>query len=145
MKARFFAFALLLPLSLRAHPAGAEGALVIGLIEGDPRKGFAYGITSNTPIGDAGSRAVRECRGVEVKNTSNARAACKLIETFRDQCASVVINGDSKTPSTAVGWGIGPDRKTAAARARTQCETMRRGQGRECRAEDDTECDGSAK
>jgi len=55
------------------------------------------------------------------------------------------VNGDANTPSTAVGWGFGPDRDAANRRAMEMCETMRRGAGRPCRLDGEPLCDGKAK
>ena len=93
---------------------------------------------------DAAKTAMSDCRGVEVKNTSKARAACKLIGTFTDKCAVAAFNGDKDTPSTAVGWAIAGDSATAISQALARCEAMRGGKGRFCK-DDGPLCDGNAK
>jgi hypothetical protein len=123
----------------------AEGALAVGLPSNSPRNGFAYGVAFNQTVDEAPSKALSDCRGVDVRDTSKARAACKVIETFRNQCVNISLNGDRNTPSSAVGWGIGPDTATANSRAQTMCETMRAGKGRECHLDGEPVCDGDAK
>lgn len=126
--------------------AVAEGALAVGLPNDDPQKGFVYGITVDKPSAEEAQRsAMSECKGVDVRDTSRAKQACKIIETFRNQCANAAFNGDRNTVSTAVGWGIGPDSATANNRALVMCNTVRKGTGRPCVVDGDPVCDGDAK
>jgi len=134
-----------LGISIWSHSSFAEGALAVGLPNGDPRNGFTYGATVNRSPEEARSVALNDCRGTEVRDTSKAKAACKIIETFRDQCINAAFNGDAQTVSTAVGWGVGPDSETANNRAMTMCEIMRRGNGRPCKLDGEPACDGSAR
>ena len=137
---------LSLGLALWASASSAEGALAVGLPNGDPKNGFVVGYSHDEATAEiARSEALKNCRGADIKRTDKARAACKIIETFRDQCANDAINGDRNTPSTAVGWAVGPDSETTNARAVTMCETMRRGNGRACQPDGDPVCDGAAK
>ena len=123
----------------------ADGVLAVGLPAGNPRNGFAYGMTVDRTADEAASKALTDCKGVDVRDTSKARAACKVIDRFRDECGNVALNGDRNTVSTAVGWGFGPDRETANKRAQTMCETLRGGNGRPCHLDGDELCDGTAK
>lgn len=135
-----------LGIALWAGRGAAEGALAIGLINGDPSKGFVVGVShDDATTQDAQSKALQDCQGSDIKRTDQARAACRIVETFRDQCANDAINGDRDTPSTAVGWAIGPDSATTNARAMTMCETMRRGKGKACHPDGEAVCDGKAK
>jgi hypothetical protein len=116
------------------------------LLNGDPYKGFVVGISKNEATPEAArAKALEDCRGSDIKRTDKARAACKIVETFRDQCANDAINGDRDTPSTAAGWAVGPDTATTNARAMTMCEIMRRGRGKDCHPDGEPICDGSAK
>ena len=126
--------------------ARAEGAIAVGLPSDDPKNGFVYGIvTDKATVEDARSGAMSECKGVDVRDTSRAKQACKIIETFRNQCANAAYNGDRNTVSTAVGWGVGPDTATANSRAMAMCNTVRKGTGRPCQLDGDPVCDGDAK
>lgn len=137
---------LCLGIALCASSSFAEGALAIGLINGDPQKGFVVGIAKNEARPDAArAKALEDCRSSDIKRTDRARSACKIVETFRDQCANDAINGDRGTTSTAVGWAVGPDTETTNARAMTMCETMRRGRGKECHPDGEPICDGTAR
>ena len=145
MRAAFYGVVVAMALRGLTVPVHAEGALAVGLPNGDPANGFVYSIETNKPRGEARSAAMRSCKGVDVRDTSRARADCKIIETFNNECASIAHNGDRNTPSTAVGWGIGPDPETADNRAMTQCKTMRRGRGRACKLDGESVCDGNAR
>lgn len=135
-----------LGMALWSHASFAEGGLAVGLPNDDPGNGFVYGISVNKPsAAEAESSAIQLCRGADIRDTSRARAACKLIETFHDQCANAAFNGDPNTPSTAVGWGIGPDSATANSRAMAQCNTVRKGSGKACHPDGNPACDGTAK
>jgi len=124
----------------------AEGALAIGLPNGDPHNGFVVGIAVNKATAAAAREgAMTQCRDDEIPNTARARADCKIIEVFRNQCVNAAVNGDKTgNPSTAVGWGVGPDSATADSRAMAVCELMRRGRGRPCRPDGEPVCDGDA-
>jgi hypothetical protein len=125
----------------------AEGALAIGLHNGDPHDGFVVGISHGESTADAArEKALAECKSNPIKQTARARADCRIIEVFRNQCANDAINGNATdTVATAVGWGIGPDSATADSRAVAMCELMRRGSGAPCHADGAPVCDGDAK
>lgn len=145
---RYFIYGVIAVLGAKLFtlPLSAEGALAVGLPEGDPKNGFAYHLVTNKPVGDAGSIAVSKCKEEDNrKGTARARGACKVIETFSDECVNVAWNGGPETVSTAVGWGSGPNKKTADERAMRQCESMRKGKGRDCRPDGEPLCDGAAK
>jgi hypothetical protein len=119
----------------------AEGALAVGMPEGDPNKGFRWSIQVNDP--DAAADAMKDCR-----NARNPRvgAACLLIGTFKDQCVAVTANGAPNAPVTAAGWAIAPDTVEATKRAMDQCKAMRKGRGKPCELDGDKAvlCDGKA-
>lgn len=119
----------------------AQGALAVGLPGGDPGNGFVYGLTVNDP--QAQSTALSDCRGVDIKNTSRAHAACRIVATFSDQCVVVSFNGDHNTPSTAVGWAVAPNSAAAMRQSLARCEAMRGGHGRVC-VDREPLCDGNA-
>jgi hypothetical protein len=120
----------------------AEGALAVGMPGNDPSNGFRYAANSDRSREDAKDDAMTRCRDSKYPKTGKA---CRLIEVFHDQCVAVAYNGNPTTPSTAVGWGIAADSRTANDRAQTMCETMRHGRGRECKLDGDATCDGDAR
>jgi hypothetical protein len=123
----------------------AEGALAVGMPEGDPGKGFKWSAFVNNP--DAASEAMTSCRNARNKRTA---AACMLISSFSDQCVAVAVNGDpDPAPVTSAGWAIAPDSTTAIDRAIAQCEATRKGRGKACVLDGGRDnalsCDGNAK
>jgi len=140
MHEKIVVFALLAALA-STNVAVAEGALAIGIPEGNPAKGFKWDAYVSTP--DAATKAMDDCR--KARNP-RAAAACKLIATFNDQCVAITSNGEPTAPVTAAGWAIENDRVTAVNRALAQCEAMRKGRGPSCRLDgpDSLLCDGNA-
>jgi hypothetical protein len=120
----------------------ADGALAVGMPGNDPSNGFRYATNSDKSIEDARADAIAQCRKSKYPNTGKA---CKLIEIYHNECAAVAFNGDADTPSTAVGWSIAADSRSAKSEALEKCEQMRKGKGRECHVDGDATCDGSAK
>jgi hypothetical protein len=125
--------------------AYAEGALAVGMPNGDPKNGFKWSIMINTP--GAGSEAMKSCHAARSERTA---AACQLIRTFQDQCVAVAVNGDpDPAPASAAGWAIAPDSVAAIDRALAQCEAMRKRRGRPCVLDGGRDralkCDGKAK
>lgn len=134
---------------LSAIPAAADGAVAMGMPGGDPNNGVRTWIATNEKsVEEASEKAMKGCKAA--KNAKVA-AACKIVETFRNECFALAVNGGATDPVTAVGWGFSSDSKVAVSRAVAQCELMRKGKGPTCRL-DTTEsekpwlfCDGTAK
>ena len=125
--------------------AFADGALAVGLPDGKPENGFVWGGSTGRTPAEARSEALGTCRGMDIRNTSKARRACRIVETFRNECLSVAMNGDRETPASAVGWAIGPNKEIANKRALAMCETNRRNAGRACHLDlEEAVCDGTA-
>jgi hypothetical protein len=122
--------------------AVADGALVVGMPGNNPSNGFRYASNSDKSAEDARADAMARCRASKYPNTGKA---CKLIEIFTNECASVAFNGNADTPSSAVGWSIAPDSRTANREAMAKCDAMRHGEGRACHLDGDATCDGNAK
>ena len=123
----------------------AEGALAVGMPQGDPNKGFKWSVRVNNP--NAAAEAMTNCRA---SRNPKVGAACVLIGSFRDQCAAVAVNGDpDPAPVSAAGWAIAPDAETATKRAISQCDAMRKGRGKACILDGGGHqallCDGNAK
>ena len=144
MEKTFSALAIFCLVNLWFSPAMAEGALAIGMPAGDPSKGFRHSKVVNNE--DAAAEAMKDCHAARNPKTGQA---CKLIGTFRDQCAAVAVNGDvvnqESKPLVAAGWAIAPDSTSAISHAIAQCEAMRRGRRGECQIEGKILCDGDAK
>jgi Domain of unknown function (DUF4189) len=142
MRGALAASALLVAALAWANVTRAEGALAVGIPEGNPAKGFKWDLKVNTP--NAASEVMDDCHAARNPRTG---AACVLIGTFSNQCAAVTSNGAPTAPVTAAGWAIAPESATATKRAMAQCEAMRKGRGAACRldGEDAVLCDGTAK
>lgn len=125
-----------------SHSGFAEGALAVGIPEGNPNKGFRWSIQINSP--DAAATAMKDCRNA--RNPATGKA-CMLIGTFADQCVAVAANAEDTKPVTGAGWAIAPDSATATKRAIDQCNVSRNGTGQPCQLDGDRSvlCDGSAK
>jgi hypothetical protein len=136
------ASALLVAALAGAPVTHAEGALAVGMLEGNPAKGFKWAMEADSS--DTASKVMDECH-----KARNPRigAACVLIGTFSDQCGAVTSNGEPHAPVTAAGWAIAPDSATATKRAMAQCEAMRKRRGPACKLDGENSllCDGTAK
>lgn len=145
MITRLIFAAALLGASLGYATSGwAEGALAVGMPDGDPNKGFRWSARTNTP--DAASEALKSCRESRYPTVG---AACKVVGTFRDQCVAIAVSGDpDPAPVSAAGWAIATDSATAIKRALAQCDAMRKKGGMACVIDNKDHtavCDGKAK
>jgi len=142
MRGKILACAFLVAALAWADASRAEGALAVGIPEGNPARGFKWDVRVNTE--DAATKVLEDCH--QAKNPRSA-AACKLIESFNDKCVAVTSNGAPTAPVTAAGWAIEADRVTAVNRALEKCDAMRKGRGPMCRLDGDGSllCDGNAK
>jgi hypothetical protein len=108
--------------------AMAEGALAISIVT-DVRKGFAAATSSNfKTFEEAEKDALQACR--EEKTAPEVvKRLCKVILTYRDQCAAIAIDPAAGTPGA--GWAIAPTKAEAENIALAACErtagTNRRG------------------
>jgi Domain of unknown function (DUF4189) len=107
--------ALVLALGLRS--AGAAGALAVGHTGDLAKDGYSLGIAVDMDSEDeARKEALAWCR----KNGSaRTQPLCKVLETFRNQCAAEVLDAKAGMPGT--GWAIGPDKAIAERRAMDMC------------------------
>lgn len=142
MHGKILASALLVAALAWTNATHAEGALAVGIPEGNPARGFKWDLRVNTP--DAATLVLEDCHRAKNPRTG---AACKLIGTFTDKCVAVTSNGEPAAPVTAAGWAIAPDRVTAVNQALEKCDAMRKGRGPMCRLDGESSllCDGDAK
>lgn len=127
---------------IAAGPARAEGALAVGIPEGNPNKGFRWSIQVNDA--DAAAKTLKDCRNARNPATG---AACITIGTFSNQCVAVAANADGSDPVTGAGWAIAADSATATRRAIADCDRSRNGKGKPCKLDGERSmlCDGTAK
>jgi hypothetical protein len=142
MHGKILASALLVAALAWSNASRAEGALAVGIPDGNPARGFKWDVRVNTQ--DAATLVLDDCHHAKNPRTG---AACKLIESFNDKCVAVTSNGEPTAPVTAAGWAIAEDRVTAVNRALEKCDAMRKGRGPMCRLDGEGSllCDGDAK
>lgn len=100
-------------------PAGAEGALAVGLPGDVGRQGLAVGWAVNHGTRAAAqAEALRRCR--DAKEVPQAtRDLCKVVETFDDACVALALDPDSGTPGR--GWAVAETREAAETAAMEDC------------------------
>jgi hypothetical protein len=100
--------------------AAADGAIAVGLPRDVAKQGVAIGTSWNydTPEG-ARARALQECLSF-MDAPPDTRKLCKVIETFKRQCAAVAIDPDAGTPG--VGWAVAPAKEGAESTAMQRCK-----------------------
>jgi len=148
---KFTAMVLVLGASIvLASPVLADGALAIGIPNGNLNKGFVYGMSWDAGLEDAQTKAMNLCKGLDLQNNkvpdraSEAQSACKIMKVFQNKCVAVAMNGDQHTVATGMGWGVAASLDEAKQTAMLDCNGMREGKGRTC-AVAGQGCDGNAK
>jgi hypothetical protein len=128
---------------LWAKSGAAEGALAIGLPANVSKDGFAYAYhIGKEPTDEARRLALKSCRDPSPVKSSQARALCAVIASFRDQCVAVSEDPQAGTPG--VGWSIADTLRKAEAEALAKCEATA-GPGRRAACiVDHSQCDGTA-
>ncbi|HJQ58890.1 MAG TPA: DUF4189 domain-containing protein [Vineibacter sp.] len=110
---------VLCALLLSPQPVVAEGALAVGLPANVAKDGVAIGyVVNRSNRADAESTALEECRKTQAA-PPQARALCKVVESFSRQCVSIAMDPKDGTPG--VGWAIAPTRSGAEAGAMMKC------------------------
>jgi hypothetical protein len=128
--------------ALWSSAAGAAGAIAVGVADGVARHGFSFGMNSGkTDETVAAQDALNGCKASKESN-DKARARCKTIGTFTDQCAAIAMDPKDGTPG--VGWAIAADVASASSQALASCKATA-GPGRDgfCKVSS-TRCDGTA-
>ena len=107
--------------AVAAWPAAAlaDGALAIGQPPDVANHGFAFGIVSNmNNTNQASDQALDLCRTAK-SASRDARSACQVVTTLRQQCAAVAMDPQKGTPGA--GWAVAIDKKTAESQALAKC------------------------
>jgi hypothetical protein len=128
--------------ALWGAPAGAAGAVAVGIAPDGAQHGFSFAINSNKATETAAREtALNGCQTSKEAN-DKAHARCGVIGTFVNQCASIAMDPKDGTPG--VGWAIAADSATAKQQALANCEATA-GPGRAGFCEVSAiRCDGSA-
>jgi|HubBroStandDraft_1064217.scaffolds.fasta_scaffold149017_2 hypothetical protein len=142
-KRRIVAVGVLVAQALWGGPAGAAGAIAVGVAQGGAQHGFSFGMNSDrVSEADARQDALNGCRKSKESN-DKARARCAAAGTFTNQCGSIAMDPKDGTPG--VGWAIAPDSAAAERQALASCEaTAGPGRAGFCKVSA-TRCDGTAK
>ena len=124
-------------------PAGAEGAMAVGIARGGIAKGYATGFAINQPsVKAARSNAVEACRKTKSSN-ADAKSGCEVVVTFHNKCVASAVDPESGTPGA--GLGIGSSQAAADSQALSCCRTKAGSSRAEFCEITDRFCDGSAK
>jgi hypothetical protein len=142
-KRRIVTVGVLVAQALWGGPAGAAGAIAVGVAPGGAQRGFSFAMNADrTTEADARQDALSGCRKSKESN-DRARARCTVAGTFTNQCGSVAMDPKDGTPG--VGWAIAPDSAAAERQALASCEgTAGPGRAGSCKVSA-TRCDGTAK
>ena len=141
-RAGFAAFAIAAAVAWPG-PAGAEGAMAVGIARGGVAKGYATGFAVNQPtVKAARSNAVEQCRKTKSSN-ADAKSGCEVVVTFRNKCVASAVDPQSGTPGA--GWGIGGSQQSADSQALARCRVKAGTERAEFCEVTDRDCDGDAK
>ena len=105
-----------------SRPAGAEGALAIGLPRDTAREGIAFGYALNyRSRASAEETALGKCRNFQDAPPST-RALCRLVQSFSGQCLAIAL--DTQPGVHGEGWAIDHSQQVAEQRALNQCRAI---------------------
>jgi hypothetical protein len=140
-RAAFFVLAgVAVAMSLAAGPAGAEGALAVGIARGGTAKGYATGFAYNQPtVKAARSNAVEQCKKTKSSN-ADAKSGCEVVVTFHNKCVASAVDPQQGTPGA--GWGVGPSQQAADGQALARCRAKAGSERAEFCEVTDRYCDG---
>lgn len=111
----------------------ADGAIAVGKGGDVVKSGIAVGLSTDFRTAKGASTdALAQCRrSAQVK--ASTRALCKVVKTFKKQCAAVAF--DPRPGKTGFGWGLGATKWQANAAAVASCNAAAgKGQQGFCKA-----------
>jgi hypothetical protein len=119
--------------------ASADGAIAVGMTQDVVKDGFAYGWAVNYDSkAEARNFALDNCR--KRQEAKRAAMECRLIATFKNECASIAMDPKAGTPG--VGWAVASNKSDAEERALAHCK-LTAGSSREQFCEiSESKCDG---
>jgi Domain of unknown function (DUF4189) len=141
---RYLAFALIALSAFCASDrlARADGAVALGVPADVAKQGLATGYSYNAATTEsARTTALEYC--LKAQAPAGARALCKLVTTFHEQCVAVALDPAPGTPGW--GWAVANTKSAAEATAVANCRKIA-GPGRAsaCKVSN-ADCDGTAK
>ncbi len=97
----------------------AEGAIAVGLPEDVAKQGVSSFIYVNaTTMAEAREEALAGCK-TKTPASAPAKALCRVMATFRNQCAAEAFDPKDGTPG--FGWGIADTLQEAKDLALANC------------------------
>jgi hypothetical protein len=104
---------------LRPSPAGADGALAVGLPGDVAKQGVAMGYALNYDTKEAAqAEALKRCRNFQDAPQAT-RDLCKIVENFRDRCIAIAF--DPEVGTTGLGWSVSKRQELAEEVAMERC------------------------
>jgi hypothetical protein len=141
---------LLLAAAFGATPAGADGAVAVGLPANVAKEGVSIGVAINIETADAANAAaLKSCRTPPARTVSNTPVTtktsrlCKLYASFHDQCYAYAFDPQDGTPG--FGWAVADDQRGAEKQALDNCEKTAGPARRAACVIVKAACDGKAK
>jgi hypothetical protein len=126
-----------------SRPAGADGAMAVGIARGGVAKGYATGFALNQPSAkEARTSAIEGCRK-QKKSNADARGRCEAVVAFKNKCVASAIDPKDGTPGA--GWGLGGTQQSADSQALARCRATAGSDRAEFCEVTDRHCDGTAK
>ena len=120
---------------------GAAGAVAIGLPSDVAKQGVSMGDSANDDTMDkAKSEAIAACKNV---GSDISKALCKVVATFRNQCAAIAEDPKDGTPG--FGWAVADTLQEARGQALENCRDSAGPSRRDACEVSKGVCDGSAK
>jgi hypothetical protein len=147
---RGFVATLLLVAAFCPNPAGADGAVAVGLPADVAKDGVSIKGKVNFETPDtAKAAALKGCQTPPLTSVSGTSITtktgklCKIVSSFHDQCFAYAFDPQDGTPG--FGWAVANDQRGAEKQALENCEnTAGPGRRAACKVVR-SECDGSAK
>ena len=126
-----------------SRPAGADGAMAVGVARGGVAKGYATGFAANQSNDKAArTSAIEGCRKDRNSN-ADARSNCEAVVTFKNKCVASAVDPKNGTPGA--GWGTGTTQKAADSQALARCRKTAGSERADSCEITDRYCDGNAR
>ena len=150
LRARIAVAASLLMTAFGSNPAGADGAIAVGLPANVAKDGVSVGTSVNADTADsAKAQALEKCRTPPKRTVSNTPVTtktwklCAVVTSFHEQCFAYAFDPQDGTPG--FGWGVDNDQRGAEKQALANCEKTAGPKRRAACVIVKAGCDGAAK
>jgi hypothetical protein len=124
-------------------PCLAAGAIALGLPPDVATQGIAiFVMVDSATMEIAKEKALARCKALP-HASDTSKALCKIVATFRNQCATGAIDPQDGTPG--FGWAIADNSAQARSQALSNCRDTAGPTRQDACVVDQVWCDGSAK